>query len=348
MSEYKLQNQGYKVQNVDSGRSKRISKGAYVFDARVDNGVYRLKTVSNDRKRKERIVDVNMVLVRSKAQIVEDFKAWHMKLGHIGADALTYILTKGLIKGAPKFTREDLKDMNFFCNTCATTKFRRMSYRKLRGRPSQAPLHTIHMDVCGPLPVDGFFDNKRGIRYFLVLVCDFTSFKWIYFIKSKAEVTPLLMQYVDMIENQFGGKGQPVVHTWHVIKRFRADGGTEFTNTVFSDFCKGKGIRLEFSNVESHEENGGPERYNQTVMGYARSLIEMAGTKNYWWPEACAYGTYIDNRLPRKRLGWKSAYEILHKRQPNLAHAALWGSVCLNLTPFWLMKVLQRTLKCKM
>lgn len=333
LCEYQLQQQGFSIKNVDKGAAKLIKKGKYSFYARVDGGVYRLKLHSSGLEKEEERITAGVVLARSKDQVIEQVKTWHMKLGHMGIDALIHVLTKGLIKGAPQVKRNDLKDLVFFCDTCAKAKFRRMSYKNLRKSPAKAPLHTVHMDICGPMPSKGYFDNKGGMRYFLVLVCDFTSYKWIYFIKTKDEVPPIIIAFVDLVENLYGKKGEHLINNWNVIKRLRADGGTEFTNHMVKDMCRKKGIKLEFSNVECQEENGGPERYNQTVMGNTRSLIDMANAKGYWWPEACAYSTYIDNRLPRKRLGWKSAFELLNGRQPNLSHAQLWGTICYAHNP---------------
>ena len=328
LCEFQLQQQGFVVQNKDGGSFKEIKKGAFKFKACTENGVYYVQFISDERRRKERTIEASQVLVRSKNQAINLFKEWHVKLGHVGAEALSYMLTHGLIKGGPTLSRKELEGLNFFCDTCARTKFRRMSYRNLVKSKPKGPLHTIHIDTFGPMNVNGYYNGKGGIRYVLVIVCDYTTHKWVFFMRSTTEVGSIIQDFVALIENQHGKHNNKLIHNINVIKRIRTDGGSEFKNSFMTDLCKKKGIVLEFSNVECHEENGGPERYNQTMMNYVRSLLDTANAKSYWWPEACAYGTYIENRCPRRRLKWKSAFELLHKRKPQMRHAKVWGTMC--------------------
>ncbi|GKE87909.1 ribonuclease H-like domain-containing protein, partial [Tanacetum coccineum] len=46
----------------------------------------------------------------------------------------------------------------------------------------------------------------------------------------------------------------------------RSDNGTEFKNTVMLEFCGEKGIKQEFSNVRTPQQNGVAERMNRTLI----------------------------------------------------------------------------------
>ena len=81
----------------------------------------------------------------------------------------------------------------------------------------------IHIDIWGPINIL----SVHGHRYFLTIVDDCTRHTWIYVMKVKSDIGPLLHDFVTYVKNQFGQN----------IKIIRSDNGKEFVfNTIFDKF----------------------------------------------------------------------------------------------------------------
>ncbi|GJY33635.1 ribonuclease H-like domain-containing protein [Tanacetum coccineum] len=58
---------------------------------------------------------------------------------------------------------------------------------------------------------------------------------------------------------------------WHKrVKIIRSDNGTEFKNRDMLEFCGNKGIKQEYSNARTPQQNGVAERMNRTLIEAAR------------------------------------------------------------------------------
>ncbi|GJR25642.1 ribonuclease H-like domain-containing protein [Tanacetum coccineum] len=64
------------------------------------------------------------------------------------------------------------------------------------------------------------------------------------------------------IENQLNQK----------VKTIRSDNGTEFKNKDVIEFCGSKGIKREYSNARTPQQNGVAERKNRTLIEAARTI----------------------------------------------------------------------------
>ncbi|GJR34878.1 ribonuclease H-like domain-containing protein [Tanacetum coccineum] len=77
---------------------------------------------------------------------------------------------------------------------------------------------------------------------------------------KKDETSDILKTFIRQIENQLNQK----------VKIIRSDNGTEFKNRVMLEFCGEKGIKQEFSNARTPQQNGVAERKNRTLYEAAR------------------------------------------------------------------------------
>lgn len=228
-------------------------------------------------------------------------KEWHPRIGHANIQALIRMICAQSVTNIPLIPYGELKEIPFFCKTCALGKPRRMSHRGMVGEKATQPLHTLHMDSVGKMKVQGLYGGP-GYKYALAVVDDATGFKWYLVLKSLTEVRQKIKDHVKRLEVQFPYK----------VRRIRTDGGTEFVTKVLEKYCNEQGIIFEKSNVESQEENGSAERAHQTVMGKARCALLGARMPARWWPEALLYATTVTNCLLHARLGNKSPYEVLY------------------------------------
>ncbi|CAI7771905.1 unnamed protein product [Closterium sp. NIES-53] len=130
--------------------------------------------------------------------------------------------------------------------------------------PTTAPLQTLHMDVWGPARV-----SKQGReRYFLLVVDDYTRYTTVFPLRSKGEVSAVLISWIRTVRLQLRerfGHDLPVL-------RLHSDRGGEFSSDLLRDFCCGEGILQSFTLPNSPQKNGIAERRTGLVMETSPTL----------------------------------------------------------------------------
>ncbi|GJZ99785.1 ribonuclease H-like domain-containing protein [Tanacetum coccineum] len=74
-----------------------------------------------------------------------------------------------------------------------------------------------------------------------------------------------------------------------LLKRHRGqrlDNGTEFKNRDMLEFCGNKGIKQEYSNARTPQQNGVAERMNKTLIEAARTMLADSLLPTTFWAEA--------------------------------------------------------------
>ncbi|GJV27252.1 putative ribonuclease H-like domain-containing protein [Tanacetum coccineum] len=74
------------------------------------------------------------------------------------------------------------------------------------------------------------------------------------------------------------------------------DNGTEFKNWDFIEFCGSKGIKREYGNVRTPQQNGVAERKNMTLIEAARTMLADSFLPNTFWAKAFSTACYVLNR----------------------------------------------------
>ena len=118
-----------------------------------------------------------------------------------------------------------------------------------------------------------------------------------------------------MVENILGRR----------IKYFQTDRGGEFMSAEFTAYLEEHGIVHETSAPRTPQQNGVAERMNQALLGGARAMLHHAGMTFGFWSEAIHVAAHILNRAPRSGLGWKTPYELLFGRKPEVSHIRVFG-----------------------
>ncbi|GJR92121.1 putative RNA-directed DNA polymerase, eukaryota, reverse transcriptase zinc-binding domain protein [Tanacetum coccineum] len=73
-------------------------------------------------------------------------------------------------------------------------------------------------------------------------------------------------------------------------------GSKEFKNRDFIEFCVSKGIKREYSNARTPQQNGVAERKNRTLIEAARTMLAYSFLPNTFWAEAVSTACYVLNR----------------------------------------------------
>nr|GEW09437.1 hypothetical protein [Tanacetum cinerariifolium] len=93
------------------------------------------------------------------------------------------------------------------------------------------------------------------------------------------------------------------LHTLHMfcLDLLLCDNGGEFKNKEMNDFCSKKGIKREFNNARTPQQNGVAERRNRTLIEAARTMLADAKLPVTFWAEAVNTACYVQNRVLRTK-----------------------------------------------
>ncbi|GJY84373.1 retrovirus-related pol polyprotein from transposon TNT 1-94 [Tanacetum coccineum] len=75
-------------------------------------------------------------------------------------------------------------------------KSKKFSHRPKSENTNIEVLHTLHMDLCGPMRVQSI----KGKKYILVIVDDYSRFTWVKFLRSKDETPEFVTNFLKQIQ----------------------------------------------------------------------------------------------------------------------------------------------------
>ncbi|GJV71258.1 ribonuclease H-like domain-containing protein [Tanacetum coccineum] len=137
----------------------------------------------------------------------------------------------------------------------------------------------------------------------------------VFFFASKDETSGILSNFIRQIENQLS----------HRVKIIRSDNGTEFKNRDMLELCGNKGIKQEYSNARTPQQNGVAERMNRTLIEAARTMLADSLLPTTFWAEAVSTACYIFNRVRVTKPQNKTPYELLFGHKPIISYIRPFG-----------------------
>ncbi|GKB88535.1 putative ribonuclease H-like domain-containing protein [Tanacetum coccineum] len=195
----------------------------------------------------------------------DESNKWHRRLGHVNFKNLNKLVKGNLVRGLPsKIFQND-----HTCVACQKGKQHKASCKAKTVSSISHSLQLLHMDLFGPTSVRSL--NHK--TYCLVITDDFSRFSWVFFLRTKDETSAILKDFIRQIENQLNQK----------VKTIRCDNGTEFKNRDVIEFCGSKGIKREYSNARTPQQNGVAERKNRTLIEAARTMLADSFLPNTFW-----------------------------------------------------------------
>ncbi|CAI7835044.1 unnamed protein product [Closterium sp. NIES-53] len=218
---------------------------------------------------------------------------WHHRLGHSSLPRLRGMHSRLLVSGLPRSLPPLLPSPAPPCLPCVEGRQRAAPHSSLFPLTT-APLQTLHMDVWGPARVSG----QSRERYFLLVVDDYTRYTTVFPLRSKGEVSAVLIPWIRTVRLQLRerfGQDLPVL-------RLHSDRGGEFSSDLLWDFCHWEGIRQAFTLPDSPQQNGIAERRIGLVMDVARTSMIHAAAPHFLWPFAVRYAAHQLNLWPRVSL----------------------------------------------
>nr|GEW11057.1 hypothetical protein [Tanacetum cinerariifolium] len=118
-------------------------------------------------------------------------------------------------------------------------------------------------------------------------------------------------------------------HKWYclvVTDDFsRCDNGGEFKNKEMHEFYTRKGIKREFNNARTPQQNEVAERRNRTLIESARTMLADAKLHVIFWAEAVNTACYVQNRVLVNKSHNKTPYELFNSRTPAIGFLKPFG-----------------------
>ena len=199
-----------------------------------------------------------------------------------------------------------------FCDICAANKLNRNPPSSKMALRKSSKLELVQSDVKGPMEAT----SLGGDRYVVSFIGSYSCFARAYFIKHKSEVSEKFRQFcID--------EGVPKTFSSLTL---RSDGGGEYDNRAFDEFCFAQGIKREITAPFSPHQKGVAERRCQTVGDMARCLLRQGNLPNSFWVRAIDVAFYLTNRclscsLPPN----KTPFELIYGCKPDLSNLELFG-----------------------
>ncbi|GJW80630.1 retrovirus-related pol polyprotein from transposon TNT 1-94 [Tanacetum coccineum] len=191
---------------------------------------------------------------------------------------------------------------------------KKFSHRPKSENTNMEVLHTLHMDLCGPMRVQSI----KGKKYILVIVDDYSRFTWVKFLRSKDETLEFVTNFLKQIQ----------VGLNKTVRFIRTDNGTEFVNQVMSEYYEGVGIFHQKSVPRTPQQNGVVERRNRTLVEAARTMMIFSKAPMFLWAKAVATACYTQNRSLIHTRHNKTPYELVHDKKPDLTFFRVFGALC--------------------
>nr|GEZ74041.1 hypothetical protein [Tanacetum cinerariifolium] len=138
---------------------------------------------------------------------------------------------------------------------------------------------------------------------------------WVFFLEHKDATYPILRDFINLVENQLNKK----------VKAIRCDNGTEFKNAHIIEHCGSKGIKREYSNARTPQQNGVAERKNRTLIEAARTMLADSKLPTMFWTEAVRTACYVLNRVLVTSPHNKTPYALLTRNIPYVSHFKPFG-----------------------
>jgi transposase InsO family protein len=174
--------------------------------------------------------------------------------GHLGVDA-----TLARLRTAKTSWPDMIADVSAFVRSCPVCQKLAERSFPIKVHPftsiSSAPMEQVAVDTIGPFPMDSL-----GFQYVIVIIDTFTRYVELY----KAKDTTALSAATALLEH-FGRYGLP--------QRVLTDQGTQYCNSLITEFTELSGVQQLVSTPYNHSENGVVERANKEVNRHLRSIL---------------------------------------------------------------------------
>jgi transposase InsO family protein len=239
---------------------------------------------------------------------------WHKRLGHPSDTVINHL--KDHVTGVEIDTTN-----RPLCESCKLSTAKQQISRRTMAVGS-APWEIAHFDI---IPMSESWDGMKYSIHFYCLQCGDNEAIHVH---SKSVLSSAVIEFEKKKARQ-GFK----------IKAFHTD-SEQALNAMFTTHIRNEGIELRQSAPYSSQQNGPAERSGGVIIAMTRTILSEANLPENLWPLAIDHVIYLLQRLPKKKLGWKTPYEIIQSVTelakstiPNLGHIKTFGCKAYRKIP---------------
>ncbi|GJX97943.1 retrovirus-related pol polyprotein from transposon TNT 1-94 [Tanacetum coccineum] len=160
-------------------------------------------------------------------------------------------------------------------------------------------------DLCclGSLDVSGSWD---------------VGFTWVKFLRSKDETPEVVIKFLKQIQ----------VNLNKTVRNIRTDNGTDFVNKDLTDYYERVGIFHQKIVSRTPQQNNVIKRRNCTLVEAARTMLIFSKAPMFLWAEVVATTCYTQNRSLIHTRHYKTPYELVHDKKPDLTFFRVFSALC--------------------
>jgi hypothetical protein len=200
------------------------------------------------------------------------------------------------------------------CGACAMAKAKAKAVPKAPATRAETPGVRIYIDISGP-----YRKMKGEQRYWILMVDDFSRYKWTSIVTDKKQIGPYFERFVKAMK----ANNYP-------IKFLRCDNAGE-NKFYLKPICESYGIDQEFTAPHTPQQNGVVERGFVTIRDRAKAMMVDARLEENWqvalWGEAIQHATLLTNCFISQG-ETQSPFQLFYGQDPQVLGTLVeWGRV---------------------
>ncbi|NCG15684.1 MAG: DDE-type integrase/transposase/recombinase, partial [Synechococcales cyanobacterium H12SWP_bin.12] len=265
--------------------------------------------------RRSRWSAFNAAITSKPKGSVETFKRWTQRCAGLAPAALSHLSSNSVGCDCPSEVPADCKNLTWYASGMAG-KMRAFSHKNNTKRA------TRFREV---VQFDYLEFTIKGVKFHSLNFVDTkTTHAKCYVTKSRADADMLVLSYVNDTDPFVVGT------TTFECQRDRAK---EFLSKALQKKADLSGIVLVSSVPYQHQMNGAVERFNQTLQRMVITLLDDSKLPMEYVKYVIRQAEWIYNRVPVADLEWKSRYELVSHRKPDMRTLYRIGSLARRLKP---------------
>lgn len=232
---------------------------------------------------------------------------WHARLGHIRKEAIQHITEA--VYGA-KLSSNDFERNSDLCQICELSQPHQQISRILTWRGSY-PFEKVHMDL---IDMEKAFNADSWVVHFY---CDYSAYHISYNVtnKTQKELVSVTKEFLAITNDN-----------WGFVTRYIQSDGEKGLGNEWQELVTARGITFRPSPADTPEQNGLAERSGGVIITTARKLRIQSKFPHKLWPHIVSHAIRLLNRIPVQRKDWKTPFEMVHGRKPDLSHIRIIGA----------------------
>lgn len=141
--------------------------------------------------------------------------------------------------------------------------------------------------------------------------------KWTIPLRSLKDADLVIIEFLTQISTQCGSP----------VKFFHFDQGSCYLTNRIKNYYSEKGITIEPTATDCHQQNGKLERFMRSSLDSVRTILSQSGLPLHLWDEALMYYVYTINRVSTTH-DQISPQELWDGNKPSITHLHRFGEPC--------------------